>query len=266
MMATINSIFSRYRGRRVLVAGPSGFIGGWVARLLAEAGADLCLVGRNEKKLQEACHAYGIRGEVHIADFSQLGAFARVYNLIRPTITFNLAGFGVNRDERDPASAEALNVRLVREMVEVIAENGAIGWEGQCLVHVGSAAEYGPVEGTLTEDSHAAPALLYGQTKLAGTQYLLSARERTGIRAVTARLFTVYGPGEHAERLLPSLLRAARTGETLPLTAGEQRRDFTYVGDVAEGLLRLGVLPQVDRKSTRLNSSHPSRSRMPSSA
>jgi nucleoside-diphosphate-sugar epimerase len=58
---------------------------------------------------------------------------------------------------------------------------------------------------------------------------------------VTARLFTVYGPGEHSGRLLPSLLEAARTGTPLKLTAGTQKRDFTYVGDVAEGLLRLGL-------------------------
>jgi nucleoside-diphosphate-sugar epimerase len=41
--------------------------------------------------------------------------------------------------------------------------------------------------------------------------------------------------------LLPSLIEAARTGQTIRLTDGRQRRDFTYVADVAEGLLRLGM-------------------------
>ena len=58
---------------------------------------------------------------------------------------------------------------------------------------------------------------------------------------MTARLFTVYGPGEHRGRLLPSLLETARQPGKLALTAGGQRRDFTYVEDVAAGLLRLGV-------------------------
>jgi nucleoside-diphosphate-sugar epimerase len=57
-------------------------------------------------------------------------------------------------------------------------------------------------------------------------------------------LFTVYGTGEHAGRLLPSLLAKARLGGTLPLTQGDQHRDFTYVADVADGLLRLGALPR----------------------
>jgi dTDP-glucose 4,6-dehydratase len=58
---------------------------------------------------------------------------------------------------------------------------------------------------------------------------------------LTARLFTVYGPGEHSGRLLPSLLETAMSGNPLKLTAGSQQRDFTYVEDVAEGLLRLGL-------------------------
>jgi nucleoside-diphosphate-sugar epimerase len=65
---------------------------------------------------------------------------------------------------------------------------------------------------------------------------------RTGVHATVARLFTVYGPGEHRGRLLPSLLEAATGDGPVPLTAGTQQRDFTWVGDVVEGLLRLGAL------------------------
>jgi nucleoside-diphosphate-sugar epimerase len=56
-----------------------------------------------------------------------------------------------------------------------------------------------------------------------------------------ARLFTVYGPGEHSGRLLPSLLAGARENRPIALSAGEQKRDFVYVEDVVEALLRLGA-------------------------
>jgi len=237
-------IFSAYRGRRVLVTGATGFIGRWAARALTEAGADLCLSGRDAALLRAVCDVYGIRGEISEADLAEPEAFARLYTQARPAAIFNLAGYGVDREERDPALSAAINTRLVQEMAEVIASGGASGWLGQQLIHVGSAFEYGPVEGELTEESPTKPTSLYGETKLAGTRHLLEVQARTGLRAVTARLFTVYGPGEHATRLLPSLMRAARSGEVLPMTAGEQQRDFIYVGDVAEGLLRLGMLDQ----------------------
>ena len=64
--------------------------------------------------------------------------------------------------------------------------------------------------------------------------------EQLSLRAVVARLFMVYGPGEPPHRLTPSLLEAARTREPVALTTGSQLRDFTYVQDVAAGLLRLG--------------------------
>jgi nucleoside-diphosphate-sugar epimerase len=70
---------------------------------------------------------------------------------------------------------------------------------------------------------------------------VLDATGESGIRAAVVRLFTVYGPGEHATRLLPSLMNAARLGATVSLTTGDQPRDFTYVDDAVEGLLRTGA-------------------------
>jgi nucleoside-diphosphate-sugar epimerase len=64
----------------------------------------------------------------------------------------------------------------------------------------------------------------------------------TGLRCLTARAFTVFGAGEHAGRLWPTL-RAARGGGLVRLSAGGQSRDFAWADDVAEGLLRLGVSP-----------------------
>jgi nucleoside-diphosphate-sugar epimerase len=115
-------------------------------------------------------------------------------------------------------------------------------WPGARLVHVGSGIEYGRSACELRESSiPTSPDTLYASTKLAGTVALERFCGEQKFSAVTARLFTVYGPGEHPGRLLPSLLDAARRGTELLLTDGRQQRDFTYVGDVAEGLLRLGA-------------------------
>ena len=101
--------------------------------------------------------------------------------------------------------------------------------------------EYGSNPGNLSEDSFTAPTTLYGRSKLDGTNLLSKSSIETGVRALTARLFAVYGLGESSNRLLPSLIRVAETGGSLELTAGLHQRDFVYVEDVAEGLLRLGL-------------------------
>jgi nucleoside-diphosphate-sugar epimerase len=164
-----------------------------------------------------------------------------VFQAFRPAIIFNLAGYGVDQAERDEALSKRLNTDLPREICEAAAIWKDPSWVGQHIVHVGSALEYGVVGGDLHEDGPTQPTTLYGRSKLCGTRQVMESCGKLGMRGLTARLFTVYGPGEHDTRLLPSLIRAAKSGQRLDLTEGAQLRDFTYVEDVAEGLLRLGV-------------------------
>jgi UDP-glucose 4-epimerase len=230
-----------YRGIRAVVLGAAGFIGRWVARSLCEQGARLFMVVRDAERAERIFSTYDIRGEVVEFDLKRLEDLRKMIVKLRPSITFNLAGYGVDPSERDEADAFRLNADLPQTLCEAITECRDQEWMGQNLVHTGSALEYGEIGGDLAEDSQPAPATLYGKSKLAGTQAVARCCGEYGVRGVTARLFTVYGPGEHECRLAPSLMDAARTGQTIRLTDGRQRRDFIYVADVAEGLLRLGL-------------------------
>jgi UDP-glucose 4-epimerase len=222
-----------YRGVRAVVLGASGFIGRWVARKLSDAGAQPVLVVRNRA---------GIQGEVIEADLLDTAALVELYRRIRPSITFNLAGYGVDVSERDETLAYRINAELPRAVCEAAAAVRDPSWQGQHVIHTGSAAEYGQADGALTEDGPALPTTLYGKSKLAGTYAVTDCCQRLGLPGITARLFTVYGPGEHAGRLLPSLIEAGIAGKPLDLTEGLPRRDFTYVEDVSDGLLRLGLV------------------------
>jgi UDP-glucose 4-epimerase len=243
MISSRSAAVDGYRSVRVLVTGATGFIGRWVARALTAAGADLSAITHQSVPSSQFCARYGIKARWVVADLSRADIFRQVYADIGPEIVFNLAGYGVAPDERDPQLAHAMNAELVGEIADVVSADRRSGRRRVRLVHVGSAAEYGSVPGPVSEISPATPNTVYGQTKLEGTLAVNRARRDSGVRAVTVRLFTVYGPGERLPRLLPSLLQAAELGQDLPLTAGHQERDFTYVGDVAQGLLRIGNLP-----------------------
>lgn len=231
-----------YRGVRVLVLGGSGFIGRQVARQLGFAGASLHLGSRSPGRIADELARLGLTGIPLQTDLSRPGAGAELIRSVGPSITFNLAGYGVDPAERDPGVAEQINHTLVAELAEAAGATGNADWPGQNLVHAGSAAEFGATTGSLGEDTKPEPSSLYGRTKLGGTDAVIRATAAGTVRGIPVRLFTVYGPGERSGRLLPALIAAARSGHDLPLTAGEQRRDFTYVEDVAEGLLRLGLV------------------------
>jgi nucleoside-diphosphate-sugar epimerase len=236
----MSAAFPAYAGVRVLVFGASGFIGRWVARLLTEAGADLWLGVRDTERARAVLEPYGVKGSIVRAPLAGPLETDRVFDAARPTVTFNLTGYGVDRTERDPDLASLVNDRAVRWIVRAAGSRAVPGWPGAHVVHAGSALEYGILGGHLVEDADPIPTTLYGRTKLAGTVALLDECRERGIRGIVGRLFTVYGPGEQAGRLLPALIDAAERGSPVALSSGEQRRDFTFVEDAAEGLLRLG--------------------------
>ena len=231
-----------YRDVPVVVLGAGGFIGRWVARLLSVEGARLVSVVRDAEQFEPVRERWGIGGRVHAADLSSPASVRRLCNELRPTVVFNLVGYGVDPHERDPALAWWLNSRLPAVLGEVLATSPPQAqWAGRRLVHTGTALEYGTVPGDLAEDGPTSPTTLYGRSKLAGTLRLARVARRHCLGAIIARLFTVFGAGEPAGRLLPSLAACAQSGTPIPLTEGHQRRDFLWVGDVASMLLRLGL-------------------------
>jgi nucleoside-diphosphate-sugar epimerase len=230
-----------YRGRRVLVLGASGFIGRWVAQALSQAGAVVFCAVRDPAGSRTVLAEHGVTGQLVRLDVTDLAAVEALLEQIRPAVVFNLAGYGVDRTERDEQIARQINADLPYSVATALAGRGGSDWPGYALIHAGSALEYGEVGGNLAESGMENPTTIYGITKLAGTRAIERCGDTTGFRGITARLFTVYGPGEHDGRLVPTLVAAARHSEPVLLSEGRQRRDFTYVEDVAEGLLRLGT-------------------------
>ena len=232
---------SVYRGQRVMVWGAAGFIGRWVAGALLREGAEAFLVTRSAEG-EERLRAWpGLDGaRIVVGDLTDRAAADAIVRAVRPAVTFNLAGHGIDPAERDEAAAFAVNEHGATSLCDALAQARDPAWHGQAMVHVGSSAEYGRTDEPLHEGSPEAPVTLYGRSKLAGTRAFVERCRSHAMPGVAARLFMVYGPGEHEHRLFPSLIRAAARAEPIELSAGTQRLDFTWVGDVADWLLRLG--------------------------
>jgi nucleoside-diphosphate-sugar epimerase len=249
-------IESEYSGVRVAVVGAAGFIGRWVARALSRQGAQLVSLVRDREAMNAIAGRYGIRAEVAEVDLADTVAVSALIERVRPSITFNLAAYGVDPLEREEGVMRQINVVLVTALARAVSSFRDPAWRGQALVHAGSALEYGSTRGELSEDAAPNPLDQYGKSKLAATKALAESAAETGLRAMIARLFTVYGPGEKRDRLLPSLIEASRSGGPVHLTAGDQQRDFCYVEEVAEGLLRLGLSDAAPGETVNLATGH----------
>jgi nucleoside-diphosphate-sugar epimerase len=104
----------------------------------------------------------------------------------------------------------------------------------------GSCFEYGHVDPArlpIEVDTPLAPNNAYATSKAAASIAFLGMARQFGLQLQLLRIFHVYGPGEPASRLWPSLHRAAMAGQDFPMTPGAQVRDFVPVEQVASAFV-----------------------------
>ncbi len=171
-------------------------------------------------------------------------------DLFPPASHVALAGFvgeavavinACGRLRGDDRELQAANVDLARFVARAAAVTSTR------LVHVGSAAEYGPpTTERLHEDHPTRPAGPYGRTKLHGTRAVLDVSEQGG--AVVARVFNPVGPGQPDHLPVAEFARAARSNDRGPLVLrnAATKRDFVSVHDVGRSLIRLATAERVD--------------------
>jgi len=203
---------------RILVTGARGFLGSHLVRVLRASGADVHGLVREEADLRDA------------------DAIRRVVESVRPRLVFHLAaGAGHPADAAARSALLADTVLGTANLLEALRP-----LESVRLVHAGSSLEYGPRSMPMRETDLLAPITFRGAAKAAATLLVL----QSGVPATVVRPFSVYGPGEQPYRLIPRAVAAARRGETISLTGPGIVRDFVFVDDVVDALVRAAAVPE----------------------
>jgi nucleoside-diphosphate-sugar epimerase len=119
------------------------------------------------------------------------------------------------------------SLQLARQAVEQGVKQFIVA--GSCFEYGGSADRVGD----LAIDSPLEPALSYPTSKAAASVAFLGLARELNLQLKLLRIFQVYGEGEPASRLWPSLKKAALAGQDFAMSGGEQVRDFIPVEEVA---------------------------------
>jgi len=220
------------QGARVWVTGAAGFVGANLCRALLASGAAVHAVVRPGGARDRLA---GLAGELRILELDLCDRL-RLAAALRgrpPDVVCNAAAQNVRRQIAPLHEVVANNYLATACLLEALD-----GLDGVRLVHLASFLEYGPGDRPHRETDPLRPTSPRGATK-AGAALLVAQQARAGaVDAVVLRIFSVYGPWEPDRRLVPRAIRAALDGTELPLTRPGLRRDYVFVGDVAEACVR----------------------------
>jgi nucleoside-diphosphate-sugar epimerase len=218
--------------RRVLLTGASGFIGAHAPAALSARGFEVHAVASGKSP---TAAAGGDVAAWHRANLLDPAAVRTLVEQVRPTHLLHLAWYA----EHGLFWTSTENVRWVESSLTLLRAFGEAG--GERAVMAGTCAEYDWSAGGLFVEgvSPLAPATLYGTCKHALRLVGEAWCEQNGIEFAWGRVFLLFGPGEHPERLVPAVARAVLAGEPARCSHGRQLRDFLYSADVADAFAAL---------------------------
>ena len=106
------------------------------------------------------------------------------------------------------------------------------------FVQIGSSAEYGNLSSPQNETTMCLPKSNYAKAKHLATKYLLALYKKNKFPVTILRLYQVYGPHQDQNRFIPIVIKNSLTNKTFNVSSGEQERDFLYVDDVVNAIIK----------------------------
>jgi len=246
-----------YEGSTILVTGGAGAIGGNLCRKLSSLGAKKVIILDNlsssyEWNIPKDHNVMFINGD--ILDDAILKRTFRE----KPDYVFHLAAHFANQNSVDNPEKDlminGLGILRVLQYAHLVGVKRFVYSSSGCGV-------YG-LESKMPFEEHDVSIHLhtpYQVTKLLGELYTNYFYNLYNLPIANARFFNSYGPGEvpgKYRNVIPNFFYWAMKGQALPITGeGTETRDWTYVGDIVNGLLAMGVKDEAVGEAFNLGAS-----------
>ena len=106
---------------------------------------------------------------------------------------------------------------------------------------MGSSGEYGTLRSPQKEDAKTnlnSVKSIYGKAKLLSSKYLIDLFKKQKFPCVVLRLYLSFGPKQDLNRFIPIIIEGCLKNKKFPCSKGNQLRDFVYVDDVVEAIIK----------------------------
>jgi UDP-glucose 4-epimerase len=229
MLAPGGSDATRFDAHRILLTGASGTLGYHILdQLASRRGVTVLALKRNRSKIRNP-HPFL---EVQNVDFGNAAMLRRCVTDFRPTAVIHCAATKTHFDRRRWFEMIRFNVDVSLRLCESVSHVA-----GCHFIYVSSGLAYRDQGRRLCESDALDTRHPYGASKAAADLLIRAAAAEFDVPLTVLRPFSFTGIADEHKRLFPSLLRAAKTREPMPLAPGDQVRDFCAAQDIAEAIV-----------------------------
>ena len=228
---------------RVLVTGAYGFIGSKIVEKLCAMGHDVTAMDNSETygviAPEELKKLYSYRqrnwGQVsrNPGDVSESLDVLKAFRP-RPDYVIHLASY---------PRAKLVNADPMIGVQNVIGGTVNILWHADKMpvkkvVFVSSSMIYGHYADGTKENADTKPTNLYAEAKITAERFVKHYQNHSGVDYAIVRPSGVYGSGDMDDRVLSKFFQKAMNNETIEVHDGDNKVDFTYVEDTADGIIK----------------------------
>lgn len=228
----------------VLVTGGAGFIGSHLVEGLLRLGERVSIIDNFDEFYEPAAKRQNIEAALSHADcrlyegdIRHASALEAVWCREPIDVVVHLAArAGVRPSIKDPAGYADVNVVGTVKLLEAARKHGC----GK-FIFASSSSVYGNNDKTpFHEDDRVdCPISPYAATKKCGEELCYTYHKLYGLPTTCLRFFTVYGPRCRPDLAVASFTRLIDEGKPIPMHGdGSMRRDFTYIDDIIDGVIR----------------------------
>jgi len=220
--------------KKVLITGGTGFIGAnfvhefvrknYEVHIIARKNSDFWRINRILDKLH-----------VHYLDLSNYEEIESLIYSLKPNIILHFAAYGTY-----PRRQKEIKLIIDTNLLGTVnLVNAASKIKFDCFINAGSSSEYGIKNSPMKETDFLEPNNIYGITKAAATMYCKSVADELKLPIFTLRFFSVYGPYEDKERLIPTVIKSFLKNKELQLSNPHSVRDFMFIEDAFKAYMKV---------------------------
>ena len=236
---------------KILVTGGEGFIGSWIVEKLSQMGHRVTTLDSGE--------TYDVIDRDSLDRLCQWRQKNwKQVRRISGNVTMPLDRVWLRKQDIVIHLASYPRAKIVNEQPEMGVENIVVGTTGMlqdCVeygvkrfVYVSSSMIYGDFADGADEKTVPNPINIYGEAKLSGERLTQQFNRASGLEYVIARPSGVYGAGDIPDRVLSKFFSAAMDNRDITVHGADNRVDFTYVEDAADGIIRCALEKQAANK------------------